>query len=82
MLRSLKHYSHNTVMVNKRMTDCNTHHATKTRHICCGKNSSEEAPLRPSGKCVVNAEIRLIVRYRIQRSILLNNFLNLYFDKK
>ena len=60
MVRSLKHSSHNTVAVNKRMTDCNTHHATKTRQICCGKTSSEETALRPSGKCVMNAAVRLI----------------------
>lgn len=60
MVRILKHSSHNTAMVNKRMTDCNTQHATKTRHICCGKTSWEETSNRPSGKCVVNAAVRLI----------------------
>jgi len=60
MVRSLKHSSHKTAMVNKRMTDCNILHITKTRQICCGKTSWEETALRPSEKCVVNAAVRLI----------------------
>jgi len=52
--------SHNTVIVNKRMTDCSIYHATKTRQICCGETSSEETALKPSGKCVANAAVRLI----------------------
>lgn len=60
MVKSLENSSHNTVMVIKQNTDCNMYHATKTRQICCRKISSEEMALRPSGKCVVNAAVRLI----------------------
>jgi hypothetical protein len=65
MVRSVEHSSHNTVTVNKGTTDCTIYYAIKNRQIYCGKTSSEETALRRSGKCVLNAAVRLIalVRY-------------------